>query len=94
LFEEAPALVAPQEKPTFDLRQASSGTSVVKKVNAGENVLFVVDEVSQLLSKRAFPKKLIFRCLCKAAKAHMEVHPDSFFAMLPTCSSVSQLMPE
>lgn len=92
LFEEA-ALASPQEEK-FYLRKASSGTNVSENVNAGENVLFVLDEVSQLLSKRATENVDFFRCLRKATKEYMAKHPGSFFVLLSTYSSVNQLMPE
>lgn len=59
LFEEA-ALVSPQEKRTFHLRQAHSGTSVSKNVTMLERMSSLFWMKFRSFSQNAHPKKLTF----------------------------------
>ena len=96
LFEEArTSSVEPTGEPSsFTLRQAPEGFNarydVFDKDDAG--VLFVLDEVSQLLSRYATEHVDFFWCLRRASKTYNELS-KSFFVLLSTCSSVNQPMP-
>jgi hypothetical protein len=91
LFEEA---LKTRDLNRFTLKaMPSNGTPTKKSAKETKEVLFVLDEVAQLLSIRTkYDDVDYFRCLFAATTTHKEYHPASFFVLLSTFASVTRRM--